>query len=44
MIENSKNIGLIPDYIIEQIASPKLGEVQTVSKVKRRRSGSLTSK
>lgn len=43
MIENSKNVGFIPEYIIEQIASPEVGNIQSASKVKRRRSGSLTS-
>ncbi|KAJ8930618.1 hypothetical protein NQ314_016531 [Rhamnusium bicolor] len=42
MIDNSKNIGLIPDYIIEQIGS-LTAEVDIVDKIKRRRSGSLTS-
>nr|CAH7753407.1 unnamed protein product [Callosobruchus chinensis] len=42
MIENSKHIGVIPDDIIEQIGNLKNGESESVDRVKRRRSRSLT--
>nr|CAI5839127.1 unnamed protein product [Callosobruchus analis] len=41
MIENSKQIGVIPDDIIEQIGNLKNGEPETADRVKRRRSRSL---
>ncbi|CAG9813716.1 unnamed protein product [Phaedon cochleariae] len=42
MIDNSNNIGLIPDFILEQISNLKAGDLENADKVKRRRSGSLT--
>lgn len=43
MIDNSNNIGLIPDYILEQVGNLRPGELNISNKIKRRRSGSLTS-
>nr|XP_023017446.1 rho GTPase-activating protein 11A-like [Leptinotarsa decemlineata] len=41
MIDNSNNIGVIPDFILEQIGNLRVGELDIPDKVKRR-SGSLT--
>lgn len=42
LIEHSKSIGFIPDYIIEQIGQLTVAEQDKPKK--KRRSGSLTSK
>ncbi|CAG9853892.1 unnamed protein product [Phyllotreta striolata] len=42
MIDNSSSIGIIPDYILEQIGNLKPGEMDVSHRTKRRRSGSLT--